>query len=361
MLTVAVELTRALVAGRGDDQFILLCSRERPEGLTDLDCEAVLSPYRHEVALKTRWLPMVETQLECDAILYPYWPSPPWRRSDAPPAAVFVHDLAFRLRPLEVPWQQRAYFHAILGRSLRGAAAVLVPSEATRRDLLSCYRIAGLEAKVAMVPEGVSPALSPGPLPAGLEPGFILAVGTVEPRKNYPRLLDAYGRLRRDSVSTISGDGPRLPQLVIAGRPGWAYGDALRRIQAEQGVRYLGHVDDATLSALYEAAGALAFPSLYEGFGLPLLEAMAHGLPAVVGNAGALPELAGGAAVLVDPEDVASIAGGLARLLSDPSLREKLGAAGRQRAAQFTWERAAGLTRNALRRIAQSPAGRTMA
>jgi glycosyltransferase involved in cell wall biosynthesis len=162
-------------------------------------------------------------------------------------------------------------------------------------------------------------------------------------------------------VSTISGDRPRLPQLVIAGRPGWAYGDALRRIQAEQGVRYLGHVDDATLSALYEAAGALAFPSLYEGFGLPLLEAMAHGLPAVVGNAGALPELAGGAAVLVDPEDVASIAGGLARLLSDPSLREKLGAAGKQRAAQFTWERAAGLTRDVLRRIAQSPAGRTMA
>jgi glycosyltransferase involved in cell wall biosynthesis len=360
MLTVAVELARALVTNRGEDQYVLLCSRERPAGLVDLDCEAVLSPYRHEVALKTRWLPIVEAQLECDAILYPYWPSPPWRRRDAPPAAVFVHDLAFRLRPAEVPWQQRVYFHALLGRSLRGAAAVLVPSEATRRDLLSSYPIAGLDAKVALVPEGVSPSALAGQLPAGVEPGFILAVGTVEPRKNYPRLLAAYRRLRRDSVALITGDRAGVPQLVIAGREGWAYGDTLQRIKAERGVRYLGHVDDATLSALYEAAGVFAFPSLYEGFGLPLLEAMARGVPAVVGNAGALPELAGGAAVVVDPEDEASIADGLARVLSEPSLRAKLGAAGKERAAQYTWERAAGLTREVLQRIGGPPGSRKL-
>ena len=351
MLTVAVELTRAMVADRGEDQFVLLCSRERPAALGGLDCEAVLSPYRHEIALKTRWLPTVEAQVGCDAILYPYWPSPPRRRPDAPPAAVFVHDLAFKLRPREVPWQQRAYFGAVLGRSLRNAAAVLVPSEATRRDLLSCYRVAGLESKIAMVPEGVSPDVAAAPLPAGLDPGFILAVGTVEPRKNYPRLLDAYRRLRRASVPVARA---AVPELVIAGRPGWAYGDALQRIKAEPGVRYLGHVDDATLSALYQSASVLAFPSLYEGFGLPLLEAMAHGVPAVVGNAGALPELAAGAAILVDPDDVASIADGLERLLADASLREKLGAEGRRRAADFTWERAAAATHEVLRRIAST-------
>src|ERR1700674_2306112 len=147
MLTAAIELTKALVAGRGEDQFTLLCSRERPPTLDGLDCEAVLSPYRHELALKTLWLPTVEAQLDCDAILYPYWPSPPRRRPDAPPAAVFVHDLAVRLRPKEVPWQQRAYFRAVLGRSLRDAAAVLVPSEASRRDLLERYRITGLVSK----------------------------------------------------------------------------------------------------------------------------------------------------------------------------------------------------------------------
>jgi glycosyltransferase involved in cell wall biosynthesis len=355
MLTLAVELSRALVADRGEDEFTLLCSRERPASLEDLDCEAVLSPYRHEIALKTRWLPSVEAELGCDAILYPYWPSPPRRRPNAPPAAVFVHDLAFKVRPREVPWQQRAYFGALLPRSLRSSAAVLVPSEATRRDLIDKYRIDGLESKVAIVPEGVTPDVTPAPLPPGLDPGFILAVGTIEPRKNYPRLIAAYGRLRRQSVPIMIGDRPGVPDLVIAGRPGWAYGNTLERIKGEPGVRHLGHVDDATLAGLYRSAAVLAFPSLYEGFGLPLLEAMAHGLPAVVGKAGALPELGDGAVVLVDPEDVASIAEGLERLLADASMRETLGAAGRLRAADFTWERAAAATREVLRRIARSP------
>src|SRR2546426_6678112 len=148
MLPRAVELARALVANRAADQFVLLCSRERPESLRDLDCEAVLSPYRHELVMKSRWLPAIEPQLESDAILYPYWPSPPFRRAGAPPAAILVHDLAFRIRRREVPWQQRLYFRTVLPRALRQAAAVLVPSESTRRDLLELYRIAGLEQKV---------------------------------------------------------------------------------------------------------------------------------------------------------------------------------------------------------------------
>ena len=354
MLTVAVELTRALVAGRGPDEFTLLCSRERPDALRDLDCEAVLSPYRHEVALKALWLPTVETQVGCDAILYPYWPSSPRRRAGAPPAAICVYDLAFRLRPAEVPWQQRAYLGSVLGPALRQAAAVLVISETTRDDLLSCYPLAGLDKKVVVLPLGVTPSAQAGPLPPGLAPGYILAVGTVEPRKNYPRLLAAYRHLR----SRLDA-----PPLVIAGRPGWAYGDTLQRIESEPGVRYLGHVDEATLSALYESAAVLAFPSLYEGFGLPLLEAMAHGVPSVVSAIGALPGLADGAAVLVDPEDAGSIEAGLERLLADPELRAKLAAEGRRRAANYTWARAAALTRDVLGRIATpapSSASRTM-
>ena len=342
MLTVAVELTRALVVGRGRNEFTLLCSRERPSDLEMLDCEAVLSPYRHEVALKALWLPTVETQLGCDAILYPYWPSPPRRRPGAPPAAICVYDLAFRLRPAEVPWQQRAYMGSVLGPALRQAAAVLVISERTREDLLACYPIAGLEKKVVLLPLGATPSGPAGPLPPGLERGFILAVGTVEPRKNYPRLLAAYRQLR----SQVD-----VPELVIAGRPGWAYGDTLQQISAEPGVRYLGHVDDATLTALYESAGVLAFPSLYEGFGLPLLDAMAHGVPSVVSSVGAMPEVANGAAILVDPEDVSSIASGLERLLADPALREKIAGEGRRRAADFSWARAAEVTIEVLGRI----------
>jgi glycosyltransferase involved in cell wall biosynthesis len=354
MLTVAVELSRALVAGSNGDRFTLLCSRERPAGLAGLDCEAVLAPYRHEVVLKTRWLPAIETQVGCDAILYPYWPSPPRRRPGAPPAAIYIHDLAFRLRPGEVPWQQRVYLGTVLGPALKQAAAVLVPSDTTRRDLLAAYPVPGLERKVAVIPEGLTPAVTPGELPEGLEPGFILAVGTVEPRKNYPRLLAAYRRLRSrpGAVPIVIGRREGVPQLVIAGRPGWAYGDTLKKIQAEPGVRYLGHVDEPTLAALYESASILAIPSLYEGFGLPLLEAMARGVPAVIGKSGALPELAGGSALEVDAEDVDSIADAMEKLLSDAALRTRLGAAGMQRAGEFTWDRAAKSTLDVLRRIA---------
>jgi len=352
MLTVAVELSKALIEGRSQDEFVLLCSRERPESLRELDCEAVLSPYRHELFLKSRWLPAMEPKLEADAILYPYWPGPPFRRNGAPPAAIFVHDLAFRIRPREVPWQQRLYFRATLPPALRQAAAVLVPSESTRRDLLQLYRIPGLEEKVEVIAEGVPSAVTAGPLPEGVDPGFVLAVGTVEPRKNYPRLLAAYRHLRgRGSLPFIINGRPGVPQLVIAGRAGWAYGDTLQRIAAEPGVRYLGHVDEPTLAALYESASVLAFPSLYEGFGLPLLEAMSRGVPAVVGAAGALPELAVGAAISVNAEDITAIAGALERLLADEALRQKLGAEGKRLARGYTWANAAERTLDVLRRI----------
>lgn len=344
MVTVATELARALVVERDGDAYTLLCSRERPQSLSDLDCDAVLAPYRHELALKLRWLPAVESRLGGDAILYPYWPSPPRRQSGAPPAAMFVYDLAFKLRPAEVPWQQRVYLGSILRPALRQAAAVLVISNTTRKDLLDCYPMLGLEEKVSVVPLGVSKVVAAGPLPEGLEPGFILAVGTIEPRKNYPRLLAAYRALRARIAA---------PPLVIAGRPGWAYGDTLEKIRSEPGVLYLGHVDEPTLNALYQSAAALAFPSLYEGFGLPLLEAMAHGLPAVVGATGALPELAGEAAVLVDPEDVDAIASGIEKVLGDEGLRARLRVASIDRAREFTWERSADLTRKALRDIAR--------
>ena len=158
-------------------------------------------------------------------------------------------------------------------------------------------------------------------------------------------------RGRHGTLPFIINGRPGVPELVIAGRPGWSFGDTLHRIAAEPGVRYLGHVDEPTLTALYESASVLAFPSLYEGFGLPLLEAMAHGVPAVVGAAGALPELALGAAIAVKPDDVNSIAGALERLLSDEQLRHKLGEEGKRRAANYSWDLAAQQTLEVLHRI----------
>jgi len=339
MVTLALELTTHLLE-LGAHRYTLFCSRERPAGLKAAPCRAVLSPYRHELVNKLRWLPSVEAEAGLDAVLYPYWPPPPWRRWNAPPVAVEIHDLAFRVRPDEVPWQQRAYMGSLVPPALRRAARVLVPSEATRRDLLEHYPVPGLEERLRVIPEGWSLGrVEPGGLPEGLQPGFLLAVGTIEPRKNYGRLLAAYRLLRARGVA---------PPLVVVGRPGWAYGRTLADLRAEPGVRVLGHVDDATLRALYQAAAALAFPSLYEGFGLPLLEAMAEGLPAVAGAAGSLPELAGGAALVVEPTDVEAIADGLERVLCDSELRARLSAAGRARAMEFTWDRAAQATARAL-------------
>jgi len=342
MLTVAVGLTGAmLAAGGGERRLTLFCSRERPAALAGGDsARAVLSPYRHEVLNKLRWLPAVEADAGLDAMFYPYWPCPPRRRATAPPAVMVVHDLAYRVRPAEVPWQQRVYMGSIMTGALRRAGAVLTPSEATRRDLLDHYPLPGLEARVRVVPEGGSLlGVEPGPLPGGLAPGFLLAVGTIEPRKNYPRLLAAYRLLKARGGA---------PPLVVAGRVGWAYGSALDELRAEPGVRLLTGVDDPGLLGLYRAAGALAFPSLYEGFGLPLLEAMAEGLPALAGDAGALPELAGDAALLVDPRDVEAIAAGLERVLGDSELRARLAEAGPRRAAGYTWERGAAATLDVL-------------
>lgn len=339
MVTFALGITEGLLSVDPDLSLVLFCSRERPPALriAAADEERVgmlLSPLRHEVRQKLQWLPGVETQAGVDTVFYPYWPPPPRRHAGAPPAVTMVHDLAFRVRRQEVPWQQRLYLGLLLPSAVRGSAAVLCPSETTRRDLLAAYPAPGLERRVTVVREGpgIDGRVEPGPLPAGLEPPFLLFVGTIEPRKNLPRLLRAIRRLRRRRT---------VPPLVVAGREGWAYGTALDLLRSDPGVRLLGHVDDATLAALYRSATALCLPSVYEGFGLTLLEAMLAGLPALVGNQGALPELAGDAAVQVDPTDVGSIARGLERLLDDEALRAGLVARGRARAAGFTWQAAA--------------------
>ncbi len=351
MVTFAVGITEALLAADPGLSLVLFCSRERPRALRirpqdERRVGAMLSPFRHEVPQKLQWLGGAETGAGVDTVLYPYWPPPPRRAPGAPPAVTMIHDLAFRVRSDDVPWQQRLYLGSLMPAAVRGAAAILCPSEATRRDLLDAYPAPGLEQRVAVIREGpgIDARVPEAPLPPGVEAPFLLFVGTIEPRKNLPRLLRAIRRLRRRRP---------LPPLVVAGRAGWAYGTALDELRADPGVRLLGHVDDATLAALYRSATALCLPSVYEGFGLPVLEAMAAGLPALVGNQGSLPELAGDAAVAVDPTDVGSIAEGLARLLDDAELRARLVARGRARARQFTWEAAATGTLQVIRGVLQ--------
>jgi glycosyltransferase involved in cell wall biosynthesis len=263
------------------------------------------------------------------------------------PLVATVHDLAFRHYPEAYPAAGRRY-HDRSARIVAGEAArVLVPSEATARDLAELYGVD--RGRVTITPLGVEVSDEPDHAGArrllgelGVRGPFLLAVGTLEPRKNLPRLLAAFGEVTDE-----------LPDhwLVVVGPVGW--GPRLRPTWDSVRVKLAGRVGDRLLHALYQAADGLAYPSLYEGFGLPVLEAMANGTPVLTSDCSSLPEVAGGAALLVDPLDRAAIAAGLVRLAGDAALRDRLTEAGRRRAAGFSWRATAAATWATYREVAE--------
>lgn len=256
-----------------------------------------------------------------------------------------VHDLVPLRFPRLVPWRHRWAVRALLGGALRRAARIIAVSEATRAELIARYRTTA--DKVHVVPEAAASHFAP-PSAAetarvraqyGLEAPYVLFVGLLEPKKNLPVLLQAVARLR-------AGSAWGRAQLVLAGAPGWG----TTGLDAEAGrlgldgvVRFLGAVPEGDLPALYAGARVFAFPSLWEGFGLPVLEAMAAGAPVVASRRGALPEVAGDAALLVEPAP-GPLAEALERLLTDRTLRDRLRDAGLERARAFSWERTAAET-----------------
>lgn len=255
-----------------------------------------------------------------------------------------VHDLAFLRIPESAPqfdagWQRR------LARSVEAAPAVIVPSASARADLLE-WRSLEPE-RVHVVHHGVdADAYAPVPEAGidavrrkfGIEGRYVLFVGGIEPRKNLPRLIAAFGQLGTAASLVIAG-GPVawLPKAVEQVEEAVA---ALPEGMRRRIVR-TGYVSERDKVALLSGATVLAYPSRYEGFGFPVLEAFAAGVPVVTADVAALPEVAGDVAVLVDPEDTASIAAGMAELLADEDLRAMLSASGVARAARFTWERTA--------------------
>jgi glycosyltransferase involved in cell wall biosynthesis len=242
----------------------------------------------------------------------------------AAPLVVTLHDLAFLHDPGAFTAHGVKAFTAGLGRIRRDAAAVLCSSQATLDDAAQ----AGLAPeRLRLVPLGLEPVDRPDQddvqatlARLDLTPPYLLFVGTLEPRKNLPRLLEAHASL------------PSAPELVVVGPRGWG-----EQPPAEH-VRLLGFVDGATKAALYEGAAALCYPSLREGFGLPVLEAMAHATPVVTSRGTATEEVGGRAVVLVDPLDPADIARGISEALDR---RDELAAAGPSRAALFSWARTA--------------------
>jgi glycosyltransferase involved in cell wall biosynthesis len=254
-----------------------------------------------------------------------------------------VHDLSFVRAPETTTPVLKAYLDAVVPRSVRRATHVLADSQATKDDLIALY---GTPAdKVTVLVGGVQPEFRPVSdsatraavreryhIPSN---PYVFSVGTVQPRKNYARLIAALAAL---------GSAYEDVHLVIAGGRGWLEGpiyQAVRDHGLDQRVHFIGFARDEDLPALYSDAVCLAYPSLYEGIGLPVLEAMACGTPVLTSTVSSLPEVAGDAAILVNPYDVEAIADGLRRLLDDTVLRTELIARGFRQAAKFTWEGAA--------------------
>ncbi len=263
------------------------------------------------------------------------------------PLVVTVHDLCVVKFPQWFPRRWQAFHQRGLELAVRHAATILVDSESTYFDLLEMYP--GTGERVRVIPLGVTAPPRPDLERAqaslrrmGIAGEFALCVGTLEPRKNLPRLIEAFSRLEGDRT------------LVLAGAPGWDYQDVVEAAgRAGDRVKLLGYVGPLELEALFAGATLFAYPSLYEGFGLPVLEAMARGVPVLTSNISSLAEVGEGACLMVDPHDTAGIAQGLQDLFSDAGLRERLAAAGRAKAATYTWEKTARATLAAYREVAR--------
>lgn len=313
------------------------------------------SALRRTVLNKTMWmqaaLPRDIRQLRLDVCHFTNFVAP--LRSPCP-TVLTIHDMTLWLFRQHHTLRRVAAMRPIIPLAARRADAIITVSESARADIISILDLD--PAKVHVVYEAASTEFHP--LPAeearafvrasyGVQEPYVLYVGTLEPRKNLVRLLEAYASLRHSKRSPHS--------LVLVGSRGWKEQPifaAVERLQIRDAVHFIGHVPLDHLVALYNAATVLAFPSLYEGFGLPIVEAMACGTPVVTSPCGSLREIAGDAAELIDPLDVGSIADGLYHVACNPDHAAMLRSRGLDRASQFTWTEAARQTRQLYENVA---------
>ncbi len=281
-------------------------------------------------------------------LLHMTYTAPAW---SAAPLVLTVHDICFVTNPEWFSERDRRVLNANVPRSIRRAAHVITVSRDARARIMETY---GLSAdRITAIPNGPGPAAATidaggarGELHAiGLDPDrpYVLTVGNLQPRKNLVRLMDAFAQ--------VAG-GARDVDLVIVGPRHYRADEVLAAARAmPERIHFTGYVTDRQLAACYSRATAFVLPSLYEGFGLPAIEAMAHGVPSACSSAGALPEICGNAALQFDPTSVEAIAGSIQKLLDDSDVRRRLEAAGPERARSFNWARTAAETLDVYRTL----------
>ena len=363
------SLVQALIHTAPDDRYTLLYAGAAPS--IPLSAGVEEESRRGGGAVTLRRLPVPERLL---TVLWHRWQVPLWADLCSPGSAVLyspnfvlppllrakgvvtVHDLSFLRYPETHDPGLVAFLTAAVPRAVRAAALVLTDSEHTRQDTIA---LLGVPAeKTAVLLSAADPIFRPVDDPDALramrqrhslDRPYILSVGTIQPRKNLPRLIAAVRRLRERTGEDIV--------LVHAGRRGWLYAEVERAVQDHalaDSFRLIEDADDSELRLLYAGAVALAYPSLYEGFGLPCVEAMACRCPVVAADVSSVPEVVGDAGLLVEPTDVEALAEALSRCLGDTELRATLIARGTAQAAQFTWERSAATLHRLLHQVGGS-------
>jgi alpha-1,3-rhamnosyl/mannosyltransferase len=326
------ELLRAFNQRSDPYRYVLYARSAYEAGLDDRFVWRLIDhsdPWWHVYAAR-------QASRECDVFLSSNSYLTVWFLST--PAVPFVHDMIAFERSMNPRWQSAVIERLTLGIAVRRARAFLTYSESTTAEFTQRFpRAAG---RITMAPLAVASELSDATAsslsPSGRlpDPGFVLAVGTLEPRKNLPRLVAAYAQLPQE----LQQGHP----LVVVGEVGWQAGETLESLRSlGERCHMLGRVSDAELGELYRRCAVFCYPSLGEGFGLPVLEAMSFGAAVITSDRSSLPEVGGDAVEYVDPRDTASIRDGVERLLRDPARRQELGARGLERARGFSWDRTA--------------------
>ena len=356
--TYVRNLLRELARQDDDAEYVLLCTAADAAALTALGprFRPVIERSGNYSVREQFGVPLTLSKAKVDLFHAPHYVVPPLTTR---PFVVTIHDCIHLRFPQYLPNRAALYYaRSMMTMAARRAQRVLTVSQASKDDILHYLKVP--PSKVEVIYNALDERLAIAPTPDGVDrvrqrflltAPFELYAGNIKPHKNVDRLIEAFSLLKKRGFEEV--------KLLIIGDEISKYPNLRRlvhRFQLHQQVRFLGFVPDDTLAVLYRLAAVFVFPSLYEGFGLPTLEAMAAGAPVITSYVSSLPEVVGDAALLIDPLDAGAIADAMARVLSDPELSADLTRRGRKRVKAFSWERSVARIREVYGELVRTPA-----